>query len=88
MYNVLMSKRYNVAVVRERLADVLDEAERGVPVIIERRGVRYRLAVEPPTRRRTRRAPRLEILDPAIAAGEWTWNWSPRGVKLRAKRQR
>jgi hypothetical protein len=88
MYNVLMSKRYNVAVLRERLADALDEAERGIPVIIERRGVRYRLAVESPTRPRTRHAPRIEIVDPAIGAGEWTWAWSPGGMKFRAKRRR
>ena len=34
----VMSKRYTVAAVRERLADALDEAEKGIPVIIERRG--------------------------------------------------
>ena len=45
-------KMYTVATLRKRLADALDESERGVPVLIERRGVRYRLSVE--TARRMR----------------------------------
>ena len=38
LYNVHEMKRYTVAQVRERLASALDEVERGVPVVIERRG--------------------------------------------------
>ena len=49
-------KRYTVAHVRERLADVLDEAEQGNPVVIERRGVRYVLAVESTPQRRSKRS--------------------------------
>ena len=36
-------KRYSVALVRERLAEALNEVDRGIPVVIERRGVRYRV---------------------------------------------
>ena len=67
----VMAKRYTVASVRERLADALDEAEKGIPVIIERRGVRYRLTMESSTPRRTgKRRPR----------GEWTWEGTPDGL--------
>lgn len=80
-------KRYTVSVVRERLAEALDEADSGVPVIIERKGVRYRLAVEkPPSSRRPRRS-HVEILDPAVASGQWSWDWTPKGLAFRGKRR-
>jgi antitoxin (DNA-binding transcriptional repressor) of toxin-antitoxin stability system len=80
-------KRYTVALVRERLAEALDEAERGVPVIIERKGVRYRLSLEAPTSRRKARGSKIDILDPAVAEGQWSWNWTPAGLKFQGKRR-
>ena len=80
MYNVRMSKRYTVSQVRERLSDALDEADRGTPVTIERRGVRYQLrrVPEPEQQRPPRkRASYFKILDPAVAAGQWSWEWTP-----------
>jgi antitoxin (DNA-binding transcriptional repressor) of toxin-antitoxin stability system len=77
-------KKYPVSVVRERLSEALDAAARGTPVIIERRGVRYRLTVEAPKPARARRRkPRIEILDPAVAAGHWSWDWTPAGLTFR-----
>ena len=82
-----MKKRYTVAQVRERLAQALDEAESGTPVFIERRGVTYRLSVEPGRRRTAGRpTPRFELLDEAIAGGNWTWDWSPAGLKVQPRR--
>jgi hypothetical protein len=81
-------KRYTVAVVRERLAEALDDAERGVAVIIERKGVRYRLAVEKPASPRKARRSHIEILDPAVSSGHWSWDWTPRGLTFRGKRRR
>jgi len=78
-------KRYTVAQLRERLASALDEAERGVPVVVERRSVRYVLRVESSRPRVRRRASVIETLDPAIADGQWTWEWKPGGMKLKAK---
>jgi hypothetical protein len=84
-----MRKRYTVVQARERLASALDEAERGVPVIIERRGVRYELSLaSAPKPRRGRRAVRIEVLDPAIDAGEWSWSWTSRSLTFRAARGR
>ena len=77
-------KKYTVSVVRERLAEALDEAERGVPVIIERKGVRYRLSVERAApRRAARRKSRIEVTDPSIDAGAWTWDVTATGLKFR-----
>ena len=81
-------KRYTVSVVRERLSEALDEADRGVPVIIERKGVRYRLSVDKPGNARKQRRPRIEILDPAVEQGQWTWDWTPRGLKFRDTRRK
>jgi antitoxin (DNA-binding transcriptional repressor) of toxin-antitoxin stability system len=90
MYNVQVSKRYTVSQVRQRLSDALDEAEQGVPVIIERRGVRYRLArmEEEPAKRRRRPAPRITLIDPAVADGTWTWAWTATGMAFRTARKR
>lgn len=80
-------KRYTVSLVRERLAEALDEADKGVPVIIERKGVRYRVVVDRPASERKARQPRIEILDPAVAKGQWTWNWAPGGLRFQGKRR-
>jgi hypothetical protein len=75
-------KMYTVATLRRRLADALDETERGVPVIIERRGVRYRLSVETATPRRRVPQSIIEIVDPAVADGQWTWEWTTAGLRF------
>ena len=80
-------KRYTVSVVRERLAEALDAAERGVPVFIERKGVRYRLSVEPATPQRRRRPSRIQILDPAVENGTWRWDWTANGARFRSPRK-
>jgi hypothetical protein len=82
-----MKKRYTVSLVRERLADALDQADRGESVLIERRGVTYRLSVEKPRRSRRARLSRIEILDKAVAAGEWTWDWRDGELRFRARRR-
>jgi antitoxin (DNA-binding transcriptional repressor) of toxin-antitoxin stability system len=83
MYNVHEMKRYTVAQVRERLASALDEVERGVPVVIERRGIQYVISVQSRKARSGRRQSIIETIDPAIAAGQWTWTWTSRGLRLK-----
>lgn len=82
------NKRYSVSHVRERLSEALDEADKGMAVFIERRGVRYQLtrASAPDRPRPAKRKPRIEILDPSIEAGTWTWAWTPDGVTFRGQR--
>lgn len=72
--------------VRERLAEALDGADRGEPVLIERRGVTYELIVRKAPGRRKRTTPQIEILDRAIAAGNWTWEWKKGDLRLRTRR--
>ena len=81
-------KRYTVAQVRERLAAALDEVERGVPVVIERRGVRYVLAVEARKSRPARRQSVIETIDPAVADGQWTWASTARGLRFKKPSKR
>ena len=78
-------KHYSVAVVRERLAEALNEVDRGVPVIIERRGVRYRLTREPQARARRGRKPIFAWVDPEVLSGEWSWDWTPEGLAFKPK---
>ncbi len=85
MYSVM--KTYSSSVARERLADVLDEAEQGKPVFIERKGVRYRLSVEPARKSRTAvPKPRIEVVDEAALEHGWTWDVTPKGLRFRRRR--
>lgn len=88
MYNVHAMKRYPMAIARERLADVLDEAERNGSVVIERRDVQYEIRARRVSGRRRSKQSMIETLDPAVADGQWTWNWTASGVKFGARRRR
>jgi antitoxin (DNA-binding transcriptional repressor) of toxin-antitoxin stability system len=79
-------KCYTVAQLRKRLADVLNEAERGVPVVIERRGVRFVLKAQPAPARRQTRTSVIEIIDPAVTEGQWEWTWARKGLRFRPRR--
>jgi hypothetical protein len=57
-------------------------------VFIERKGVRFRLSVEKPTGVRAASRARIDILDPVVSTGEWTWDWTPKGLTFRGKRRR
>lgn len=69
-------KRYTAAQARARLSDALNDAEAGTPVVIERRGVRFSLVREssaPEGSPPPKRSSLVEILDPAVERGQWTW---------------
>jgi len=87
-YNVHPMKHYSVALVRERLAEALNEVDRGVPVIIERRGVRYRLTREPAHGKKTARKPVIQQVDKGVLSGEWAWDWTPDGLALPGQARR
>jgi hypothetical protein len=80
-------KRYTVAQVRERLAEALDRADLGEPVVIERRGVRYELRSMRTRKPAGRRQVRIETVDPAVAAGTWQWAWSADGLTFVSRRK-
>ena len=68
------------------MADVLDAAERGERVVVDRRGVRFAIQAERPSpRRRVRRPSLIQALDPAVASGTWTWTWSPDGMTFKGR---
>ena len=80
-------KNYTASLVRERLSEALDYADRGEPVFIERKGVRYRLSVDTPGRRKRPSQPsRIQVVDPAVAEGRWTWDWTAAGPRFRARK--
>jgi antitoxin (DNA-binding transcriptional repressor) of toxin-antitoxin stability system len=83
-------KRYPVSVARERLADILDAADAGQRVVIERRGVRYVLQAEPRTRpsARRRQPALIKVLDAALHSGEWSWTWQGDGLAFAPRRRR
>jgi len=68
---------------RKRFSSILDAAESGQAVVIERRGVRFRLQAEPaPAPREARRESIFEFVDPAVEAGSWSWEWADDGVRF------
>jgi antitoxin (DNA-binding transcriptional repressor) of toxin-antitoxin stability system len=81
-------RRYPVSVARERLADILDAADAGQRVVIERRGVRY--IIEAEKRRRPATPPRppalIKVLDESLRSGEWTWRWRDDGLAFAPQR--
>jgi hypothetical protein len=75
-------KHYSAAAARRQLADALDAAEAGVPVVIERRGVRFLLSREAAPRVPASGPALVEILDPAVECGHWTWAATTRGLRF------
>jgi antitoxin (DNA-binding transcriptional repressor) of toxin-antitoxin stability system len=78
-----------MAEARQRFAEMLDAAERGQPVVIERRGVRFVVEAQRARPRRTgARKSIIARMDPAVAAGEWTWTWEAKGLSFTPRRPR
>ena len=84
MYNVHTMKPMKVAEARARLGEVLDEAESGVPVFIERRGVRFRVVVDdaPKAARAS-----FDFVDAEVLNGEWSWEQGNDGLTFKAPRK-
>jgi antitoxin (DNA-binding transcriptional repressor) of toxin-antitoxin stability system len=82
-------KRYTAGQARQNFSHLLDAAEKGEPVLIERHGVRFRVRAETGARRaRAGRALAIEILHPAVASGQWTWELGAKGLNFRRRRRR
>jgi prevent-host-death family protein len=76
-------KRFTAATAKQRFSLLLDAAERGESVVIERRGVRFRVQPERQAATKiTRRKPIIEIVDPAVAKGVWQWSWRADGLRF------
>jgi hypothetical protein len=85
MYNVHV-KAYRVAEARARFGDLLNAAECGDTVIIERNGVRFNLQAEARVPAR-KSAALIDYVDPDVASGTWTWTHGPRGLRFRPRRR-
>ena len=82
-------RRYSSSQVRQRFAEILDAAEQGETVVIERHQARFVLRALPkPAKPARRRGSVIEYVDPAVAAGEWTWTWGRGGVRFKARKRR
>lgn len=84
MYNGHM-KRYSVAEARARFSDLLDAAEQGEPAVIERRGVRFVIRPEESPKRAGRHK-MIEYVDPDVARGQWSWDWTATGLEFKGGR--
>jgi prevent-host-death family protein len=85
MYNVHAMKFLKVAEARARFGEVLDQAEAGAPVLIERRGVRFRVVVDGAPKRRA--AASFDYVDDEVIDGQWTWEPGDAGISFKARRK-
>ena len=79
-------KGFTVAEARARFGDLLDQAEQGDAVVIERHGVRFVLKAEA-SQQPAPAGKFFEWMDPALESGSWTWDLTKSGVKLRTARR-
>ena len=80
-------KHLKVAEARARFGEILDEAEKGTPVVIERRGVRFRVVAEPEPRRSQGEGKLFDAVDPAVLSGQWSWTAGPKGLRFAGRRK-
>jgi hypothetical protein len=83
-----MAKRFLVAEARARFGELLDEADQGETVIIERRGVRYTLTAARARSRQPKKSRHFEWIDPAVMTGQWTWTVTQDGLRFTPRRPR
>ncbi|MBI3784478.1 MAG: type II toxin-antitoxin system prevent-host-death family antitoxin [Deltaproteobacteria bacterium] len=81
-------KQYTVSELREHLAGALDHAERGEPVVIARRGRRFRLVADTPRSPRARVKAFFQVTDPQLLESGWTWEWTAPGRPMRLRTSR
>lgn len=77
MYIVHMA-RTTMAQARQNLSRLLDAAERGEEVVVERRGVRFRIVIDAAAPPEAVARPDL-VADEAVLSGEWRWSTGPDG---------
>ena len=84
----IMAKRFLVAEARARFGEILDEADQGETVIIERWGVQYTLQRD--AREPEQASPRsiFTWVDPAVMSGQWTWTPTKKGLRFTPRRPR
>ena len=84
LYNVRMS-RFTASQARQNFARVLDQAAGGQSVTIERGKLRFRLVLDERRRALRTARPVIEIIDPAVANGDWTWRPGKAGLSFKQR---
>jgi prevent-host-death family protein len=81
-------KRYTASQLRQNLSRALNEVEHGEPVVVERRGRRFRIVADrdPPPKRAVK--PFFRVTDPALLESGWTWTWTKKGLSLKTVERR
>lgn len=82
VYNVQVMKGYKVAEARAQFGALLDEAESGETVYIERHGIRFALWAEDSSAMRPKKGSTITWAHPAVEAGQWTWEDGPNGLEF------
>jgi prevent-host-death family protein len=78
-----------VAEARARFGEILDAAEKGLPVVIERRGVKFRVVAEAPRTAKTPDDAVFDFVDAAVSGGQWTWRAdAAKGMQFAPRRKR
>lgn len=80
--------RMKVAEARARFGEILDKAEKGTPVVIERRGVDFRLIAERQRQPSASKTALFDFVDPAVMTGQWSWKAGAKGVTFAPRRKR
>jgi hypothetical protein len=75
-------KGYKVSEARARFGELLDEAQAGDVVFIERHGVRFSLRAEDAPGADPRTKSTITWAHPAVWAGQWTWEEGPNGLEF------
>jgi hypothetical protein len=66
-------KRYSEVAAAKQFSTLLDAAERGERVVIERRGAQFELHRLQAKRVSARRVPLVAFTDAAVESGQWAW---------------
>ena len=78
-----------MAEARAKFSHLLDEADQGETVIIERHGVQYTLKSQPAqTKPHPAKNRYFEWVDPAVMSGQWTWTLTKKGLRFKPRRPR
>jgi hypothetical protein len=75
-------KGYRVSEARARFGELLDEAEAGDVVFIQRHGVTFSLRAEDAASKRSEPVSTITWAHPAVEAGQWTWEEGPHGLEF------
>lgn len=88
VYNVQTMKAMKVAEARARFGELLDAAEQGGEVIIERKGVWFRLLAESTRGAVKPKGALFDFVDPAVMDGQWAWKPAKGGVAFATRRKK